>query len=246
MLSSTISKVQYRIFMYFHIIMSILRDEEFCFTLNPIAKMLTSQFLDDFALEYGQEYIGYNLHTFSHLSDDCLKFGKVDNFSAFCFESYIHNMKQNVKGTRRPLQQIFNRVSEALNCFGISSKITATQMILSLPTGPDTFSMLKIRDTTLRVNEKDCYVQSVCKRKIIKIEMFKKIDGNVLVIGKLYKKFTNIYTLPINSSDINELRVFTNHTENITIHISRIKRKFYVIDTETEGVSLFFPLSSFI
>lgn len=242
---NVISKPQYRIFMYFHILMSILRDGELCFKFNFIAKMLVNKFLESFEEEYGRESITYNLHTLSHLPDDCLIFGKIDNFSAFCFENFIHTLKSYVKGDAHPLQEIFNRASEKLKISGIKCKSPHLTYLLSKPTGTGKYLKVKIEETTLEANGRDCYVQSICKNKIFWIENFEKVGDSIFCNCQEYTKFTDIYSLPLNSSDIYEYKVFTEFVKPCQISIKNVIRKFYVIDSDTIGISFFFPLTPF-
>lgn len=38
--------------------------------------------------------MSHNVHIISHLADDVKKFGTLDNFSAFLFESYMQPLKK--------------------------------------------------------------------------------------------------------------------------------------------------------
>lgn len=61
---------------------------------------------------YGSEFAIYNIHVLSHLPDDFLNFGALDNFSAFPFENYLGNIKNLVRSSQKPLQQICRRIIE--------------------------------------------------------------------------------------------------------------------------------------
>lgn len=64
------------------------------------------------AANYGNNLITYNWHAFLHLPDDCRLYGSPDNFSAFCFESFLYKVKRYVRTGNLPLQQLVNRYSE--------------------------------------------------------------------------------------------------------------------------------------
>jgi len=110
-LKGKLPQIQYKHFLCLHIAMRILCSSE-CINLNEYAKSLIQYFIKKYKEIYGDEYITYNVHNLLHLCDDVLLFGKVDNFSAFKFESYMNQIKRKMKNSRYPLQQIYNRVVE--------------------------------------------------------------------------------------------------------------------------------------
>jgi hypothetical protein len=69
-----------------------------------------------FAILYGPQHISHNIHVLTHLIDDVRKFGTLDTFSAFRYENYLRKIKQLLRKTERPLQQIHNRLIELEYC----------------------------------------------------------------------------------------------------------------------------------
>ncbi|XP_067214679.1 uncharacterized protein [Linepithema humile] len=61
---------------------------------------------------YGEDSIIYNVHNLIHLSEDVLKYGPLDNFSAFPFENYMQTIKKMLRKAEKPLQQLYNRISK--------------------------------------------------------------------------------------------------------------------------------------
>ncbi|XP_039308985.1 uncharacterized protein LOC120356847 isoform X2 [Solenopsis invicta] len=61
---------------------------------------------------YGADSIIYNVHNLIHLSEDALKYGSLDNFSAFPYENYMQTIKKMLRKAEKPLQQLYNRISE--------------------------------------------------------------------------------------------------------------------------------------
>jgi hypothetical protein len=57
----------------------------------------------------------YNVHSLSHICDDIDKFGPINEFSCFPFESFMRQVKHYVKGPKRPAVQIINRLQESTN-----------------------------------------------------------------------------------------------------------------------------------
>lgn len=79
---------------------------------------LASNILKTF-IEHGGSYMVktfiYNIHVLSHLSDDSIHYGPLDEFSAFPFENYLGQLKSLLKTSTKPLKQICRRVCE-INC----------------------------------------------------------------------------------------------------------------------------------
>ena len=46
---------------------------------------------------YGPEFVVYNVHSLTHISMEAEHFGKLDNCSAFIFESFMQQVKKCVK-----------------------------------------------------------------------------------------------------------------------------------------------------
>lgn len=113
-LKGKLSKEQYKHFLCLHVAIRILCSSK-CISLNTYAKRLIEYFIVKYKKIYGKEYITYNVHNLLHLCNDVLLFGKLDNFSAFRFESYMSKIKRNLKNSRYPLQQIYNRITEERN-----------------------------------------------------------------------------------------------------------------------------------
>lgn len=47
------------------------------------------QFVKDFALIYGLDFVGYNIHSLIHLAQDVRKFGPLDSISCFPLETFL-------------------------------------------------------------------------------------------------------------------------------------------------------------
>lgn len=47
-----------------------------------------------------------------HLSNDVAKFGHLDSFSSFPFKNFLFQIKKHIKKGEKPLEQLYNRISE--------------------------------------------------------------------------------------------------------------------------------------
>lgn len=94
----------------------ILSHKTDCVTNNALAKQLLTFFVTKSRTLYGDDFLIYNTHNLLHLSDDVLKFGQLDLFSAFSFESYLNSIKKKLRKGEKPLQQLHHRLEERANC----------------------------------------------------------------------------------------------------------------------------------
>ena len=69
------------------------------------ANELLLLFVTEFEKLYGRNMLVYNVHNLIHLASDVQKFGPLENFSAFPFESLLGRLKLMLK-PEKPLQQV--------------------------------------------------------------------------------------------------------------------------------------------
>ncbi|KAF7234352.1 hypothetical protein EG68_12108, partial [Paragonimus skrjabini miyazakii] len=76
----------------------------------------TNEFVRDFSQIYGAGEIVPNVHALTHLADDVQRFGPLDLFSAFPFESFLGRLSRRLHGPTNPAAQIHRRLSELSAC----------------------------------------------------------------------------------------------------------------------------------
>lgn len=99
-----------------HVAIRILCDENDCIKNNACAKSLLHYFVTESIKLYGENFVIYNIHNLVHLADDVLKFGPLDTFSAFSFESYLYFLQKILKKGEKPLQQLHKLLEERATC----------------------------------------------------------------------------------------------------------------------------------
>lgn len=82
---------------------------------NRYAKNLLETYFIDFIKLYGENNVTYNTHGLLHLADDALKWGALDEFSAFIFENQLQQIKKMIRKNDKPLEQLSNRIFEIKN-----------------------------------------------------------------------------------------------------------------------------------
>jgi len=76
------------------------------YTYNNFAKMLLKQFVTEYSVLYGKEYVDYNVHGLIHICDFMLLHGNLDDFFVFKYENYL----QFAKKVAKILDYIFFRI----------------------------------------------------------------------------------------------------------------------------------------
>ena len=84
----------------------------FANTYCSYADELLHVFVNKVGSLYGEDQYVYNVHCLVHLAKDVMRYGTLDRFSAFPFESYLGKLKKLTKNPKFPLQQVIRRLSE--------------------------------------------------------------------------------------------------------------------------------------
>ncbi|KAE8741229.1 hypothetical protein FOCC_FOCC013244 [Frankliniella occidentalis] len=89
------------------------------FCLLHCAIYILATYLDNFvqysAEVFGNHFVVYNVHSLTHLADECRMHGVTENFSAFCYENRLKSKKETLRSGYLPLEQIVRRDSERVN-----------------------------------------------------------------------------------------------------------------------------------
>lgn len=101
LLKRILKKYQYYHFMLLHgTSLRLLMANETHLLYNEQATSFLIEFLNDYKIIYGPEYISYNVHNLIHLHE-CVKiYGPLDKFSAFKYENHLQDLKKKIKNTR--------------------------------------------------------------------------------------------------------------------------------------------------
>ncbi|XP_011686398.1 PREDICTED: uncharacterized protein LOC105449098 [Wasmannia auropunctata] len=105
----------YKHFLHLSVAIRLLATSNLKYEENRYAKQLLEKYIIDFQRLYGIEVTSYNVHGLQHLADDVLKWGAVDDYSAFIFENYLQEIKKMLRKCDKPLEQLQNRIYESRN-----------------------------------------------------------------------------------------------------------------------------------
>ncbi|KAM7303428.1 hypothetical protein ISCGN_013386 [Ixodes scapularis] len=96
------------------------------------AQKLLKYFAQEFGKLYGEMQLVYNVHTLSHLAEQCLDHGALGTFSAFPFESYLGKIKK-LRSSSKPLSQLSRRILQNLARRVCASQLRSTSCGKVLP-----------------------------------------------------------------------------------------------------------------
>lgn len=83
-----------------------------------IAKSLIKDFLEGTKCLYGSQMFCSNMHNLTHLVDDVERFGPLDTFDAYPFESRLFGLKRLIRSGNLPLAQVSRRICEIQSNMG--------------------------------------------------------------------------------------------------------------------------------
>lgn len=104
-------KIYHHFLLYFCAITICMRRDQ-CAENLDIAETMLLDFLTKFKKIYGVEHFSSNLHNLCHLVDDVRRFGPLDTFSTYPFESKLFLIKKLLRSGNTPLTQVAHRMSE--------------------------------------------------------------------------------------------------------------------------------------
>ncbi|XP_012524204.2 uncharacterized protein LOC105829709 [Monomorium pharaonis] len=206
---------------------------------NRYAKSLLEAYFIDFIKLYGENNVTYNTHGLLHLADDALKWGALDEFSAFIFENQLQQIKKMVRKNDKPLEQLSNRIFEIRSIQ--SNIITIDNTINTYKLGAECYNGCLINEcrgpmykkiefkhfiiTTkapnnycIMTDESIVLVKSICHR-----------NNGIVVIGKILKNGTPFFTSPAPSTCFGIVQFSGTYSSLRVFSIDDIKNKAVVL-----------------
>lgn len=202
---------------------------------------------------YGLEFYVYNIHMLSHLSNDVERFGPLDEFSAFVFESYLGQLKQTIKSPNKPLQQIYRRLKE-LSVTTNKCLTTKSSLLYELEHifGPlsttgfhyKQFKKLRFEFFTLTIkrhSSADCYCLTKDNLVLQILNIVVGLEGEILIIGKYFLSYDSFYSYPIESKNFHIFQVKNLSLEIHTWSYKIIIAKCILLPIIVDKIWISFP-----
>lgn len=102
----------YEHFLLFHVAISLLLKSSVSVDDANDARRLLQKFVKTSKTYYGSTFNVYNVHSLPHIVDDALKYGSLNEISAFKFENFMQELKKRVRSSQNPVAQVVKRMSE--------------------------------------------------------------------------------------------------------------------------------------
>lgn len=209
-LQNIIPKLQYDHFLLLHIAIQLLSHENVPISIIKFTQQIIDDFIEKFKTVYGKHHIVYIVHALCHIPEDCARFGPLDSFSSYQFESFNYKIKRMLRKSDLPLSQIHHRLEE-LNY--IDENVNESNK--------NTYPVLKFvfyfRENNIRkkgykeilfekfkinYKQKDRWFLTKTK-KIVKFIHAEYKKDDLFLYGAEVKHLINFYDSPIASSNIN-------------------------------------------
>lgn len=238
-----------------HVAITIMSNEKHIDHYLEYAKTLLEYFVKTFIILYGKENASTNIHHLLHLHDDVVKFGTLQEFSAFPFENYLQSILKMVRKNSKALEQIVCRISEQKSCVtGNKCQIlNSVEPHLQNPhfNGPlvnesnsdlnntSQFSKVAFGKYILKTKEPDNCCSLIDETIIVIKNFISNEEGNFVIGCKYNNSRTDFYSEPCKSSKLGIYLV--NNLENLQAwNLQKIAYKCLKLEYKNQYVV--FPL----
>jgi len=241
----------YRHFMLLSVAIYCLSSPLFCHVYCDYARQLLVLFVSQIGELYGDNQYVYNMHGLVHLADDVSRFGALDSFSAFVFESFLGRLKKLVRKPKYPLQQVVRRLSE--NCIGdflsrttsLSGKSSVKKQHFNGPipreyagylqfaqllSPSNVFLSVKEGNNCVIVQDKVCTIQNI-------LSPAEDSEERLLVVDP-FSDATQFYSEPLLSSDLRIFRVKQPSGDIHVVNVSEIVGKCILLPYRNGHVAI--------
>lgn len=198
-LKDVLPKNLYEHFMCLHVGICLLMNEALVKKHAVYAEQLLEYFVQQSVEIYGQKFVAYNVHCLIHLTSVALKFGCLDQCSAYPFESYMQKIKRLVRSGKKPLTQVVRRLSE------IKYSVLSMPRHQNLPC-----FKTSVPNNCFKLNTgKYCLVHDVLEGSMVTCEVFRQTtslysdpcDSRLLDVHKVDLRSTVMMQVSIKSLD---------------------------------------------
>ena len=182
---------KYKNFLLLHVSFRILLSPKCNSHQIQYAGRCLVDFVNSFEDIYGAHNVVFNVHNLLHIAEDCLHFNSsLEHFNCFPFENYLGELKRMLKGTRKPLAQLYKRIMEIENCKSVQVNRSRTTESVKSKTFCDSFYIL----------QNEVVGKIVVKILGITDDCFRAISFNILKTGN--NSYFDFYDHPVKASDL--------------------------------------------
>ena len=158
---------------------------------------------------YGKDFVVYNVHSLLHLAEDVKLHGCLDSYSAFCFETYLGQIKKLISKPNNVLVQVVKRVKEQRQFVFNSYKMSEDGIPKYPYAGPTPDFLANCRQFQ-QVCHKGFVLTVFDGNNCIRLKsgnygLVRNIvlnDSGLLLVFQKFSRITDFYSLPFLSSEI--------------------------------------------
>lgn len=247
-LYNSLDSPQYKHFLNLHAAIFILNDDTLIENYLDVAKDLLQNFVKESKMVLGKSFIVFNVHSLIHLIEDVKKYGNINNFSCFPFESYLYTIKRKIHCGSNPLQQIHRRIEEYDNLkisITLKNKSPEPKQIYKEMydvNGCHIFfhcKKLTFNNIFISVDKPDNCILTQ-HNKVCIIECIRFINNEFILDVHCFMHNFDLYEIPINSSNLNIFYV-TKSTKGMSLPLNHFKCKMLLLPHKTGFAA--FPLN---
>lgn len=234
-LKGVLKEAVYNNFILLSSAVRILCDEKLCVTHNIVSTELLKDFVITFKEIYGSSYVSYNVHNLLHISADVLKFGPLDDFSTFKFESFMFQIKRMIRKGNLQLQQVVNRLTEKQNIVpSLKSKITYPKLSKRKNKSNKYFE-LRLKNVNNKF--KNQWFLSKENKVCVFISAL-NINNNILINYKEVLNTESFFSTPFDSSYVDIFKSDGQLSNFKTFSYSQICGKLYAVKVQFNNIFL--------
>lgn len=252
-LKGILPKELYNHFRLLSVAIYCLSSSVFCQPYCEFTNELLSAFVRQFKHHYGEDQYVYNVHGLVHLANDVSRFGELDSYSSFPFESYLGRLKKLIRKPKFPLQQVIKRLSEksVLNAklesvlphAGIVKKRHYKGPLLNEYVDysqfeeislPKYFLSIQLGNNCVLVGDKVGLIRNILSPSDVSME-------RIFVVQWYSGALHSFYTEPLHSSDLRVFRVSWLHENTAAVSLKDITCKCILLPYKNDFVVV--PLS---
>ncbi|KAG4070613.1 hypothetical protein HA402_013533 [Bradysia odoriphaga] len=237
---------KYNHFLLLHTAITILNRIEMCQKYNRLAEILLRDFVEGVAEHYGVWNVVLCVHSLIHIPKDVQKYGNLNEYGAFPFESHMYQIKRQIKKHNTQQSELCNRIEEKKLANFVKVPKVIVFPLLKKPKMIDrrtkVFCEIVTESFTLKNSEGNNWFMTK-QLEIVRFEYLQSINEIWCVYGFERRIKSDFYTIPIQSSKLNIFKVFNKREEIGKMYsINEIAAKLFCISFE-ENYDVFFPLN---
>ena len=197
---------------------------------------------------YESTSVIYNVHGLIHLSDEVKRFGALDRFSAFRFESYLGEIKRLLRKPSYPLKQVVKRLqdrSKHAHYLQICCK-SGVQLKGEHHKGPllhghfssngIQYEQMQLKDYCVSRKKGDNCVR--IGNDIAIVRNILKCGTDLFVAFQTFKRMDDFFSYPANSSELGIYKVTGLSMEIKVTSVSDISHKYILLPLSASFVAM--------